>query len=163
MWFHGAMTAIFLEGAAKPLLVLHALVAFALVGACTHLVVVAIQLLRGRWHLGRLARVYSQVIGGCFVGAFGFGLLMYPHYRYHVRGLFLDRYEPWASNLFDIKENLAALGLPLALALFFVGRRLEPKEQGAVLPLFAYLAFAIWGLVVFAAVSGLVVTSVKGV
>ena len=105
------MPSVFLDGAAKPLLVIHALVAFALLGASTHLAIVSIQLLRGRSHLGRLARVYAQVIGATFSAAFAVGLLLYPHYRYDVRGLFLDRYEPWASNLFDIKETLAALGL----------------------------------------------------
>lgn len=157
------MPHVFLDGSAKLLLVLHALAGFALCGACTHQALVGIGLWRGRHHLGRLARIYSQVIGGTFIGAFVVGLLMYPHYRYHVRGLYLDRYEPWASNLFDMKENLLGLGLPLALALFFIGRRLQPAEERATLPFFAVLSVSLWALVVFGVISGVIVTSVRGV
>jgi hypothetical protein len=157
------MPTVFLDGEVRPLLVLHALAAFALVGAATHRVIVSIQLLRGRAHLGRLARVYAQVIGGTFVGTFAVGLLMYPHYRYFVRGLYLDRYAQWASNLFDIKENIAALALPAALGLFFVGRHLEPKADAALLPFFTFLSVMTWAAVVVTAVSGLVVTGVRGI
>ena len=52
------------------------------------------------------------------------GGLVYPRYRYFVRGLYLDRYAPWASNLFDFKENLATLGLPLAIGAFVLAREL---------------------------------------
>jgi hypothetical protein len=34
-----------------------------------------------------------------------------------VRALYLDRHHPMVSNLFDVKENLATIALPLALAL----------------------------------------------
>ncbi|MBS2032000.1 MAG: hypothetical protein JST54_29145 [Deltaproteobacteria bacterium] len=153
----------FLESWARPLLVLHAVAALALAGASTHLAIVSWRLWRGAHHLGRLARVYAQVIGGCFAAAFLFGLLMYPHYRYAVRGLYLDRYEPWASNLFDIKENLAALGLPLAVGLFSVGRKLDPSRDQPLLGWLAFLSIAIWTLIVASAVMGLVVTDVRGV
>ena len=157
------MPRVFLEGWARPLLVLHALAGFALAGACTHQAVVGVQLWRGRAHLGRLARVYAQVIGALFALAFAVGLFMYPHYRYQVRGLYLDRYEPWASNLFDMKETLLALGLPLAIAVFAVGRRLDPSREKELLPLFAVFSVALWALVVFGVISGVVVTSVRGV
>lgn len=157
------MPHVFLDGAAKPLLVLHALAAFALLGACTHQAIVAVQLLRGKLHLARLARIYAQTIGALFIAAFSLGLALYPHFRYHVRGLFLDRYEPWASNLFDMKENLLALGLPLALVLFVIGRRFDPREEPALLPWLSFASIGLWVLVLFGVVSGLVVTSVKGV
>src|SRR4051812_34865753 len=118
----------FLFAGGRLLLVLHALVALALCGACTHLAIVAVRLLRGPRGLGRLARIYAQVVSATFVIAFALGLLLYPTFRYHVRGLFLDRHAPWASNLFDIKENFAALGLPFAIGLFFIGRRFDPEQ-----------------------------------
>jgi hypothetical protein len=157
------LPSVFLDSWAKPLLVLHALCAFALFGACTHQAIVAISIWRGRLHLGRLARLYAQLIGALFIAAFAIGLLMYPHYRYHVRGLYLDRYAPSISNLFDMKENLLALGLPLAVALFAIGRRFEPREEPLLTPVFAFCALSLWALVAFGIVSGLVVTSVKGV
>lgn len=157
------MPHVFLDTWAKPLLVLHALAAFALCGACTHQALVGVGLWRGKLHLGRLARVYAQIIGALFTLAFAIGLLLYPHYRYAVRGLYLDRYEPWASNLFDMKETLLALGLPFALSLFVIGRRLEPRSEGALLPWMAFSSVALWAIVVFGSVCGLIVTSVRGV
>ena len=157
------MSGIFLEAWARPLLVLHACVALAAAGATTHLAIVGVRLARGELQLARLTRIYAQVIGATYVVAFALGLLMYPHYRYVVRGLYLDRYEPWASNLFDIKENLAALGLPLAAALFFVGRKLEPSRERAVVTWVAVSGIAVWLVVVTTAVAGLIVTDVKGV
>lgn len=153
----------FLAGAARALLVLHALVALGGVGATTHLALVGVRLWRGAHHLARLARTYSQVIGATYAGAFLLGLSVYPHYRYAVRGLYLDRYEPWASNLFDMKENIAALGLPLAVALFVVGRRVEPARDRPLLGYLAFLAVAVWVVIVVTAVMGLVVTEVRGV
>jgi hypothetical protein len=157
------MPPLFLDAFARPLLVVHALAAFALLGACTHQAVIALGLLRGRNHLARLARVHARTTALLFVLAFSAGLLLYPHYRYRVRGLYLDRYAPWASNLFDLKENLLALGLPLALAVAVLGWRLEPRSGRAVLPVFAGCALGLWGLVLFGSVAGLLVTSVKGV
>jgi hypothetical protein len=157
------MPHVFLDDASKPLLVLHALSAFALLGACTHQLIVGIGLLRGRLHLFRLARVYATVVGPLFALAFVVGLLMYPHYRYHVRGLYLDRYAVWASNLFDLKENLAALAMPLVLGLFVVGRRLNAEAERSLLMLHVSAAFALWAVVTFDVVAGLLVTSVKGV
>lgn len=154
---------LFLEGLARPLLLLHALVAVVLGGASTHLALVSVRMLRGNLSLGRLARVYAVVIGVSYVIAFAVGLLMYPHYRYVVRGLYLDRYEPWASNLFDIKENLAALGLPLALALAVVGARFEPAREQALVKWLAFLACAVWAVSIAAALSGFLITDVRGV
>jgi hypothetical protein len=153
----------FLAGAARFLLVLHALVALGGVGATTHLALVSVRLWRGAHHLGRLARIYAQVIGGTYIGAFLLGLGVYPHYRYVVRGLYFDRYEPWASNLFDMKENFAAMGLPLAIALFLVGRRINPADDRPLLGYLAFLSVAVWVVIVLTAVMGLVVTNVRGV
>ena len=154
---------LFLEGFSRPLLVVHALLAGATLGACIHLVSVAVQLARGRVHLARLARVYSLVIGGGFSAVFLIGLLIYPVFRYRVRALYLDDAAPWASNLFDIKENLAALGLPLCLALFAVGRRFDPQTDAAALPALLYYAISLCALTGFAVVAGLLVTMAKGV
>ena len=83
---------------------------------------------------------------------------MYPHFRVDVRGRYLDRHQPWASNLFDFKEHLMALGLPMALTLFFLARRGD-----SVRPLTNLFAVALWVMVLWSAVSGLIITSVRGV
>ncbi|MBK7865395.1 MAG: hypothetical protein IPJ65_43720 [Archangiaceae bacterium] len=154
-------TTTFLFSSARSMLVLHALVSVALAGASTHLALVGLRLWRGERGLTRLARIYAQVVAATFVGAFALGLLIYPTFRYHVRGVFFDRHEPWASNLFDMKENVAALGLPCAIALFFIGRRLEPDRDPEIFRWFALASVWTWLTIAFTIVSGLVVTSVK--
>lgn len=155
------MPPVFLSGASRWLLVLHALNGLALLGSSTHLALAVVSLLRGRRTSLRMIRVQSQVVVVLFAVTFVVGLLMYPHFRVMVRGLGLDRDAPWASNLFDIKENFALLGLPLSAVLFSTRHRVEPGAP--VVPFFAVCAFACWGLVAFAAISGLVVTSVRGI
>ncbi len=143
--------------AAKPLLVLHALTAMALLGVTTHLLVVKAMRWRGRPR-ERLEQTYMRLLAPLFGGAFILGLLMYPHFRVEVRARYLDSVQPWASNLFDFKEHLVSLGLPMAIALFFLARR-GPKAR-PVTDLFAAL---LWAIVAWAAVSGLIITSVRGV
>ena len=155
------MPPIFLSGAARWLLVLHALTGLALLGSTTHLALAVVSVLRGRRTSLRMIRVQSQVVAVLFAVTFVAGLLMYPHFRVMVRGLGLDRDAPWASNLFDIKENFALLGLPLTAVLVSTRHQVEPAAP--VVPFFAVCAFACWGLVASAAVSGLVVTSVRGI
>ncbi len=141
----------------RVLLVLHALTAMALLGATTHLIVVKV----GRWRgtsRERLEQMYSRLIAPLFCGAYGLGLMLYPHFRVNVRAVGLDAETPWATNLFDFKENLVSLGLPLAIALFFLARR--GPEARLVNDL---LAVALWLMVLWGAVSGLVVTGVRGI
>lgn len=145
-----------LAQAARPLLVLHALTAMALLGATTHLVVVKALRWRGRPQ-ARLEQRYSRLVGPLFTTAFVLGLAMYPHFRVDVRARFLDAQQPWASNLFDFKEHLVALGLPMAVGLFFLGRRGE-----AARPLTDLFAVTLWAIVLWSAVSGLLITSVRG-
>ena len=50
------------------------------------------------------------------------GMVLYPAYRVEVRGRYLDHVAPWATNTFDIKENLALVALPLCLAAWYLAR-----------------------------------------
>jgi hypothetical protein len=143
---------------ARPLLVLHALLGFTALGAGAHLAVVLWRARRAP-ELPPIARLYCRLLGGTFAASLGVGLLIYPSYRYTVRGLYLDRYEPWASSLFDIKENLAALALPLALALVVAARWREGRGAAQLVTFFALATLAV---AAFAVVAGLVVTSVRG-
>ncbi len=148
---------VFLSGAARPLLVLHALTAMALLGASTHLVIVKILRWRGRGR-PRQEQLYSRLIAPLFVVAYGLGLILYPHFRVNLRAGYLDANQPWASNLFDFKEHLVSLGLPLALALFFLARR-GPQAR----PFADLCAVVVWAMVLWSSVSGLIVTSVRGI
>ncbi len=150
------------DGAARLLVVLHAMAAIVLVGASTHHALIAVGYLRGRYKV-RLARIYAATVAVAYGITFVLGLLAYPSFRYHVRGLYLDRHEVWASNLFDTKENFAALGLPLVIAAFVMSRAMQPQEdQGLVR---AYAAFVILAAVIvwFNVISGLAITMARGV
>lgn len=150
------------DGAARLLVVLHAAAAIVLIGAATHHALVAIGYLRGRFKV-RLGRIYAATVLGAYGVTFVLGLLAYPTYRYHVRALYFDRYEIWASNLFDIKENFAALGLPIVVATFVLSRVMQPKED-RVLSL-AYAGFVVLTALIvwFDVISGIALTMVKGV
>src|SRR5579883_2463776 len=104
------MPAVFLYPLGPLLLVLHALCALGLCGSSVHQAVVAITALAGRPR-PRLARVYGLVVLCTYLATLLIGAALYPRYRYFIRALYLDRHAPWASNLFDLKENLATLGL----------------------------------------------------
>lgn len=166
------MPTVFLGSVGPLLIVLHALLALVLGGSSVHQAVIATQALRGRPLPGRLARLYSLIALGAYVATLVSGALVYPRYRYFVRGLYLDRYAPWASNLFDFKENLATLGLPLAIGAFMVARELAPARlpgrtgQPAGLPgarlLYGLFALGTSLIGVFNIIAGLLCTSVRG-
>lgn len=156
------MSETFLQSSARLWVLAHAAGAVVLVGASTHLFLVTLGYLRGRYKL-RLGRIYAATVLVTYLVTFGLGSLAYPTYRYHVRGLYLDRYEVWASNLFDIKENFASIGLPLVLAMFLLSRVMDPKADRALLPGYAGAVFLVAAIVWFNVVSGLLITMAKGV
>lgn len=158
------MPNVFLGSFGPLLIVLHALAAIALSGASVHHAVIATQVLRGRPLQRRLAKLYSLVALCAYLATLLSGALVYPRYRYFVRGLYLDRYAPWASNLFDFKENLATLGLPLALGAFVIARELSHRAaepQGARL-LYGLFALGTSLISVFNLAAGLLCTSMRG-
>ncbi len=156
------MPEIFLDGAAKLLVLLHAAAAIVLVGATTHHAIVAIGYLRGK-PKPRLGRIYAATIAVTYAITFGFGLLVYPTFRYHTRALYFDRYERWASNLFDMKENFAALGIPPVLAILVLSRVMNPKEDKLLIGPYAAFALLVAAIVWFDVISGLLITMTRGV
>ncbi len=146
---------------ARPLVVLHAAASIVLVGASTHHLLVVWRHLR--WGRGaRSNHVHAATVGVTYVITMALGALAYPTFRYHVRALFLDRYEPWASNLFDIKENLATIGLPLALAAWWLGRAFA-RDDREIRAGYAILVTLVTAIVWTDVVAGLTVTLVRGV
>jgi hypothetical protein len=156
------MAGIFLEPWARFLVLLHAAASVVLVGACTHHFLIALGYLRGTYKV-KLGRIYAAIIVVAYPATVLLGALAYPTYRYHVRGLYFDRHAVWASNLFDIKENFASIGLPLVVGAFVLSRVLVPREDRALrAPYFA--AVALTALIVwFNVVSGILLTMERGV
>lgn len=156
------MPELFLGGVARLLLVLHALAAIVLIGATTHHAIIAYGYLRGRAKQ-RLGRIYAATIGVAYVITYGFGLLLYPTFRYMTRALYMDRYERWASNLFDMKENFAALGIPLVIGMFLLSRVMKPDEDRHITIGYAAMAVLTCAIIWFDVIAGYVLTSVKSV
>ena len=150
------------EQYAKLLVLLHAASAIVLVGSSTHHSLVALGYLRGRYKV-RLGRIYATIVALAYGTTFLIGSLAYPTYRYFVRGLYLDRHAIWASNLFDIKENFATIGLPLAVGAFVLSRVMDPKEDRPMLPGYCLLVFGMTAIVWFNVIAGLLITMAKGV
>ena len=84
-------------------------------------------------------------------------MLLYPHFRVHVRADFLDEQAPWATKLFEVKEHLAVFALPLSLSFWALSRQREatPAREwmGLILPLAVLFLFA----------AGVLIANVKGV
>lgn len=143
--------------AAKPLVLLHAVLSIVLVGATTHHSLATYAYVKGRSGPGP-SRIHAATVGVVYLLTMIVGALAYPTYRYYVRALYLDRYEPWASNLFDIKENLATVGLPLAVAAWWLSRFLGTDEDRLIRFGYSVMAVLVTAIVWVNVVAGLLVT-----
>ncbi len=119
------MPSVFLQPWGPLLVVIHALSSIVLCGASVHQALLAVQLVRRQPVRPSLLRTYALTTLGAYLSVMISGALLYPRYRVVIRALFLDRQAPWAANLFDFKENLATLGLPLAIGALLMARPLS--------------------------------------
>lgn len=156
------MTDIIFESQARLLVLLHAAAAIVLVGSTTHHFLVAFGYARRRYKL-KLGRIYAAIVLAAYPATFLLGALAYPTYRYHVRALYFDRHAVWASNLFDIKENFAAIGLPLVLGIFVLSRVMKPKEDRSMLVGYVAMSTLLVAIVWFNVISGVLITMERGV
>src|SRR5262249_46920513 len=104
-------------GARRLLFLLHGAASVVLIGAATHHALLMRHYLRGRFEHAALERIYARTVAVAYVITFALGAALYPSYRVHVRGLYLDRYAPGYAMLFDVKEMYASLSLIIAVAL----------------------------------------------
>lgn len=152
----------FLYDLRKLLLVLHFASAVVLIGSSTHLLLQMPALLRGQSRV-RLERIYGRVVAVAYAVTYALGAMLYPTFRYHVRALFLDQHHPMVSNVFDIKENLATIALPLALALGALGGRMADPEDKPFRRVYAVMSLFVAAVVWVDVVSGVVIVSYKAV
>ena len=156
------MAGTFLEPWARLLVLLHAAASVVLVGACTHHFLIALGYLRGTYKV-KLGRIYAAIIVIAYPITMLLGALAYPTYRYHVRALYFDRHAVWASNLFDIKENFASIGLPLVVGAFLLSRVMIPKQDRSLLLGYFIAVALVTAIVWFNVVSGILITLERGV
>jgi hypothetical protein len=154
---------VFLYGARRLLLVLHAGASIVLIGASTHHALQMRHYLRGRFGREKLEKLYAKVVSVAYVVTFVLGALLYPSYRVHVRGYFLDRHAPAYADLFDVKETYASLALVIAIGLGLLALTLRPAETPALVRVYAVMSFVVCAVVWLDVIAGILVVSVRGV
>lgn len=109
------MTPVLFEGAARTLLLAHAVLGFTAVFAGTHHAAHAVLSALGRQEARALQR-FSWIAPLAVIAQALCGLALYPVYRVRVRAADLERSAPFVVQLFDFKEHLSALALVLVIA-----------------------------------------------
>jgi hypothetical protein len=145
------------------LLVVHAVLGAVTVMVFTHLVVWSFAAVRGRAVRRAGIRWFGSVGLVAYVVQFVLGNLIYPAFKLHVRVAVLDRSPDtsWVGHLFEKKEHVAALALPLVVLAVVLAHRRQPDRVGTIM-LFAsstIIATCAW----FAALAGLIVTSFRAI
>ena len=122
------------------LLIVHGLLAVALLGAVTHQALAAVWPLRAaaapgqRSFFDRFRGVngpaYANAVVILFVITFIIGGIIYPAYRLNVRTYLQDYRMLGAEGLFEIKEHLTAIALALLPFYWFLWKRPVATEQG---------------------------------
>jgi hypothetical protein len=135
------------------LLILHGLLAVALLGAITHQalsVLTTAPPANGRWTFldrfrGVDATAYATPIVVLFVVTTMGGALLYPQYRIDVRPALEDMQNTAANGVFEIKEHLAAIGLGLLPVYWLFWKKPQgPDAVAARRYLTWLLAFFVW-------------------
>jgi hypothetical protein len=136
---------------ATALLILHGLIAVALLGAVTHQTLSAWTPSRVQPHsfFGRFRAVqpagYANAIVGLYVGTALLGAVVYLYFKVDIQPD-LERDRHWhALGFFDLKEDFVAIGLGLLPAYWISWRRPLADEPGRTkAALTAILAFIVW-------------------
>jgi hypothetical protein len=135
--------------AATALLIVHGLLAVALLGAITHQAMSV--WLPARKPAGTFAGRFRAVAGASYTNAivvlylltFLLGGIIYAEYRIEIR-IVVEQLGLWAqSGSFELKEHFAAAGLAMLPAYWYYWR--HPDEQGRTRAMLtAMLAFIVW-------------------
>jgi hypothetical protein len=136
---------------ATALLILHGLVAVALLGAITHqtLAAWASSRARPRSFFGRYRAVqpagYANAIVGLYVGTALLGAVVYLYFKIEIQPD-LERDRHWhALGFFDLKEDFVAIGFGLLPAYWISWRRPFADERGRTeAALTTILGFIVW-------------------
>lgn len=147
------------------LLILHDLVAVALLGAVTHQalsvgrVAGAAKLSFAERYRGVDSSAYSVVIVVLFAVVSLMGAVLYPSYRIGVRPVLENYNLRMANGSFEIKEHLSAIGLVMLPAYWAAWKKpFAPEYAAARFALTWILTFIVW----WNFLTGAVLDNIKG-
>jgi len=133
------------------LLILHGLVAIALLGAITHQFIAAVRRspARGTAFIDRYKgvnpRVFANAVVVLYLAAFVLGAVIYPSYRLNVRVAFEQMALGAAVGGFELKEHFAGLGVALLPLYLWLWRPERDDSHGRDrLAITGILAFIVW-------------------
>jgi uncharacterized membrane protein YciS (DUF1049 family) len=184
---------IFLESLARPFLICHAIAAAVLIGATTHHLLWCRHYLWGSYGHAKAERRFATICAIMFVSTFIVGNMLYPTYKVRVRAEYFDNATAISdevklrvaqhklvgmtppptptvvtslgpiARLFDIKEHWVALGCAASVALWVLSRKLHPKDEPRVLPLYVGLSAVQCGTAWLGGIVGLVTASYRSI
>ena len=133
------------------LLIVHGLVAVALLGAITHQLVSALRNRPARSlgfidrYTGVSQRVFTVSVLWLYPAAVLLGGIIYPDYRLDTRPAFEGMSLGWAVGLFELKEHFAGIGLCLLPLYAWLWNAERPKGHDLDrIAVTALLAFSVW-------------------
>ena len=144
------------------LLIVHGLMAAALLGAVTHQAFAVAATSRSRSFWGRFRGVNAQAYAPFIIGMVAMtallGALIYPQYRIDVRPTLEDMNMKAANGVFEIKEHLVAIALGLLPGYWVAWRNVSADYA----PVRKYLTWIIAAIVWFGFVVGHILNNIKG-
>ena len=132
------------------LLIIHGLLAVALLGAITHQALAVLRPPHDRASMTRRFRAveaggYASSIVPLFVVTTFAGAVLYPEYRILVRPILESMDLRAANGAFEVKEQFAALGLGMLPAYWALWKEpLGPEYAGARRGVTWFLALVVW-------------------
>lgn len=133
------------------LLILHGLVAVALLGAITHQLVSALRARRIagvgfiQRYTGVNERVFTHAVIWLYLAAVLLGGVIYPIYRLEVRVPFEEMLLGWAVGSFELKEHFAGIALCVLPLYAWLWRPEQAETHGRDrIAITALLAFVVW-------------------
>ena len=132
------------------LLIIHGLLAVALLGALTHQAVSLWWPARGARNFAASFRAvrsaaYTNAIVVLYAATASLGAVLYPSYRLFIRVLLSQLRLNAANGVFEFKEHLVAIGLGLLPAYWYYWREPSAAEQASTRrALSTILALIVW-------------------
>jgi hypothetical protein len=148
----------------KFLLLLHTAAAIVCLGTITHNLVMVVSYWRGQFRRPRLEKLYVKVSFIAFLCTYVLGGVgLYPSFRYQVRHLYFDQSLPWATGLFEIKEQWASLALVIFSVYYLMSRSIQPSADNPFMKVYILLGICLSIIIWFSAIVGVLLVSYKSV